>query len=198
MQKAVLVAYGEYNNEYHFCKDDYIVAIDGGYSYLKKQKIKPNLFIGDNDSNKLAIDKNVKKIILPEEKDDTDSLYAIKTCLKLGFDRFELYGFLGKEFSHSLANIQVLLYLKKKRVEAKIIEKNKTYIILHNEKIKLKKDGKLTLLSLSNKSKVSLKNLKYPLKKSILSNDFPLGIDNEFIDKEAEITIHNGYVLLIY
>lgn len=45
---------------------------------------------------------------------------------------------------------------------------------------------------------VTLKNLKYELKNAILTSEFPLGVDNEYIDKSPFIEVKDGKILLIY
>ena len=112
-KKVVLIASGEYHNEYQYNPDDYIIAVDGGYDHLMKQGITPDLLIGDLDSIKSQIKPSQQLIKLPKEKDDTDSLYALKEAIKRGFNSFSLFGFLGNKFNHSLANIQCLMFLKK-------------------------------------------------------------------------------------
>jgi thiamine pyrophosphokinase len=199
-KKAVLIAAGEYNNEYQYNPDDYIIAIDGGYDHLINQGITPDLLIGDLDSIKAQIKPSQQLIKLPKEKDDTDSLYALKEAIKRGFNYFELYGFLGNKFNHSIANIQCLLYLKKEGFNGIIFNNNECYEILHNENKNFSnKLGYISVFSLSDSSIVTLKGLKYPLDKKELTSSFPLGIDNEFIiNKKASVEVHQGYVLIIY
>ena len=199
-KKAVLIAAGEYHNEYQYNPDDYIIAIDGGYDHLINQGIAPDLLIGDLDSIKSQIKPSQQLIKLPKEKDDTDSLFAIKEAINRGFNSFSLYGFLGNKFNHSLANIQCLMYLKKEGYNGVIYFDNECYEILNNEiKTFNKAIGNISIFSLSDSSIVTLKGLKYPLDKKELTSSFPLGIDNEFIiNKKASVEVHQGYVLIIY
>jgi thiamine pyrophosphokinase len=43
---------------------------------------------------------------------------------------------------------------------------------------------------------VYLKNLKYELHDALLTNDFPLGVSNEFIGKESSILVRSGTLLV--
>lgn len=199
MRKAILIASGEYNKEYSFCSKDYIVAIDGGYDYLLNQNIKPNLIIGDFDSLKATLPKSIETITLPTNKDDTDSLFAIKECLKRGFTDFELYGFLGNDIAHTLANLQTLHYLKNKNCNGKIFHKKQIIEILNNETKTIEKHHRyFSLFSITDMSIVTLKNCKYPLNKQTIKNIFPIGLHNEFIDKDVEIEIHSGICIIVY
>ena len=199
-RKVVLIAAGEYRNEYQYNPEDYIIAIDGGYDHLIKQGITPDLLIGDLDSLQSQIKPSQQLITLPKEKDDTDSLYALKEAIKRGFKDFELFGFLGNKFNHSLANIQSLMYLKKEGFNGVIYHNNECYELLHNEnKTFLNNIGYISIFSLSDSSIVTLKGLKYPLENKELTSFYPLGIDNEFIaNKKASVEVHQGYVLIIY
>lgn len=181
-------------------EDDFLIAADKGYLNCIKQNLDVDLLIGDFDSLKIVPD-NIEKIKLNEIKDDTDVFDALMEGIKRGYKSFILYGVIGGRFDHTFANIQILLFLKNKGYEAKIIDEDRTYIILENESIELpkKERGYLSVFSLSAISHgVTLKNLKYELKNAILTSEFPLGVDNEYIDKSPFIEVKDGKILLIY
>lgn len=181
-------------------EDDFLIAADKGYLNCLKQNLDVDLLIGDFDSLKIVPD-NIEKIKLNEIKDDTDVFDALMEGIKRGYKSFILYGVIGGRFDHTFANIQILLFLKNKGYEAKIIDEDRTYIILENESIELpkKERGYLSVFSLSAISNgVTLKNLKYELKNAILTSEFPLGVDNEYIDKSPFIEVKDGKILLIY
>jgi len=39
--------------------------------------------------------------------------------------------------------------------------------------------------------------MKYPLENAVLTNEFPIGIDNEFIGQPASISVKQGTLLVI-
>jgi len=45
---------------------------------------------------------------------------------------------------------------------------------------------------------VTLKGLQYTLENGSLSADYPLGVSNHFIGKEATVQVRNGTLLAIY
>ena len=68
-------------------EEDYVIAVDGGLSYCGILNVEPDLIIGDFDSmseqEKLAVEQLQQTVPekicrLPECKDDTDMLAAIK------------------------------------------------------------------------------------------------------------------------
>ena len=42
---------------------------------------------------------------------------------------------------------------------------------------------------------VTLRGLKYELTDAVVTNSFPIGVSNEFIGKEAAVTVRNGTLL---
>ena len=73
-------------------------------------------------------------------------------------------------------------------------------MIAENETVRFNRSntGMLSVFSLSEVSKgVSLRGLMYNMEGGVLTNDFPLGVSNEFIiDEEAEITVEDGTLLV--
>lgn len=200
MGNCIVVGAIDVNVKIEKHEDDFLIAADKGYLNCIKQNLDVDLLIGDFDSLKIVPD-NIEKIKLNEIKDDTDVFDALMEGIKRGYKSFILYGVIGGRFDHTFANIQILLFLKNKGYEAKIIDEDRTYIILENESIELpkKERGYLSVFSLSAISHgVTLKSLKYELKNAILTSEFPLGVDNEYIDKSPFIEVKDGKILLIY
>ena len=88
---------------------DYILAADGGLMHLRQLKMIPQGIIGDFDSLGY-IPRGAD--VFPVEKDDTDSMLAVRKGLELGYRNFELYGALdGPRLDHTIANLQTLYFL---------------------------------------------------------------------------------------
>ena len=80
-------------------EEDYVIAVDGGLGYCGILNVEPDLIIGDFDSmseqEKLAVEQLQQTVPekicrLPECKDDTDMLAAIKRGLELGYTDFRM------------------------------------------------------------------------------------------------------------
>ena len=112
-----IVGAGDFKDFFHN-KSDFIIAADGGYDYLKKINVTPDILLGDFDSIKSIPDPKQKKIKFKPEKDFTDIYAAIRFGIKSGCKIFHIYGALGKRFDHSLANIQLLAYLSQSKFKA--------------------------------------------------------------------------------
>lgn len=179
--------------------NDYIIACDNGLELVNRFNLKPDLLIGDFDSLDI-VPTEFKTIRLNPVKDTTDIYEGIIEGKKLGYKLFYLYGCLGNRIEHTLANIQIIYSLKKEGLEGFLIENDTILRIVHNEKVALPSSlfGYISVFSISENSILSLKNLKYELSEVTINNMFPIGIDNEFIGKEAIVDVKEGYILLIY
>lgn len=183
-----------------------VIALDGGLVFCAEQNIEPDMIVGDFDS--LPFDKQVllkkysKDIIhrLPCEKDDTDTLAAIKLAISKGFNTFTIWGGLGGRFSHSLANIQSLMFLKENGLQGELAGDNSRIFLIKDESVILPAQDKgfISVFSYSEMAEgVTLKNLKYEIEDAKLINSFPIGVSNEFVGREAEISVKNGILLVV-
>lgn len=189
--------------------DDYIIAVDAGMKYCKQAGLRPDLYIGDFDSlpdsfqdevNKIERDFPQKVVRLNPEKDDTDMLAAFKEGIKKGFKEFVVYAATGGRLDHTLANLQCLLYLKRHGAEGMLIDAQSRVFVIENETIMLPSwsKGIISVFSLGNQAQgVSLDGLKYPLSDATITNDFPVGISNEFIGQDVKITVKNGALAIM-
>ena len=95
MKRCVIVGGADINN-YEFirqtlCADDYVIFCDSGLKHLEQLQARPSLIVGDFDSHENPR-LDVETIILPCEKDDTDTVFSVKEAIKRGFDEFLLIG----------------------------------------------------------------------------------------------------------
>ena len=203
--KCIVIGAGDLTiGEIGVGEEDLIIAVDGGLSYCGVLGLEPDLILGDFDSVTEDEAKAVKvleqqipdRILrLPVEKDDTDMLAALKEGLKRGYKDFRIYAGTGGRFDHTLANIQCLLYLKNRDAVGYLVDGGGMMLVAKNESVQFRKglEGYLSLFSLVEASRgVSIKGMKYELDGAVISNDFPIGISNEFINKEATISVEDG------
>lgn len=67
--------------------------------------------------------------------------------------------------------------------------------VMKNEEVKLRDnlEGYFSLFCLGKEAKgVTIKGMKYELDNYTMTNDFPIGVSNEFIGKEASISVVDG------
>ncbi|MCD7807089.1 MAG: thiamine diphosphokinase [Lachnospiraceae bacterium] len=193
---------------YHKEKD-YVIAADGGLLYCGILGIEPNLVIGDFDSLDEELTGAVEELErtapervrrLPKEKDDTDMMAAVREGLALGYRRFYMYAACGGRLEHTLANIQIMKYLKNRNAEGFICDGGSMYLLVQEEEIALKEtlEGYINIFCMGDEALgVTVQNLKYEMKDVDLTDDFPLGISNEFIGKPATISVKQGTLLVM-
>ena len=203
--KCIVVCAGDLTlGEVPVSEDDFVIAVDGGLSYCGLLQLEPDLIIGDfdsvNDSEAEAVralEQEVPERILrlPCEKDDTDTIAALKEGLKRGYRDFRLYAATGGRFDHTFANIQCLLFLKAHDATGYLVDGAGMMFAIQNESVTFREtmEGTVSLFSMEKETRgVTIEGLKYTLKDAVVTNDFPIGISNEFIGEKATITVEDG------
>ena len=178
---------------------DFVIAADKGILNTQRFNLLPDLIVGDFDSLEYVPEgKNV--IQHPVMKDDTDLVLAVKIGFEQGYKNFIIYGCLGGDrLDHTFASIQTAAFIKEKGGNA-VFYDGDTCISLHqNETITFPptKQGIISVFSYTETAVVSEKNLLYELDKCEITQKHPIGVSNEFIGKQAEITVHSGSALII-
>lgn len=180
--------------------DSFIIAADGGLKALKSQGIAPDLVLGDFDSLGY-IPKGTNVLKFKSEKDYTDTFIAMEEGIKQGCKTFILYGCLGGRLDHTIANIQMLSYLAEHNARGFLIGDTSATVI-KNTSLAFSPDNKgiISVFSINGKAAkgVTINGLKYEIKNTELSSEFPLGVSNEFTGKPAEITVTDGCLLIIW
>lgn len=184
------------------CQDDYVIAADGGLKTVKQEGIIPNLILGDFDS--LARPENDDNVLVfPVEKDDTDSMLAIREGLRLGYRSFVLYGASGgQRLDHTLANLQSLLFLARAGARGILYDNNFAWTVLENGTLVIPRAVDWQLLSVFSMGDraegLTISGVQYPAEDIILENAYPLAVSNHILAEKAVITLRKGTVLVGY
>ena len=181
-------------------KYDFIIAADNGYKTLKEANVKIDVAIGDFDSLGY-VPEDVEVIKLNVEKDDTDTMSAVRYALDNGAYVITLVGGIGGRFDHTIANLQTLSFILSNGVFGKIIhEDNEIIGLLPGEyNIKKRKGYSMSLFSMSDEvTGLCESGVKYPLDNVVLTNRFPLGVSNEIIKENAVISFESGIIFLCF
>lgn len=179
--------------------DDYIIAADGGLVHTEGLGLTPNGILGDFDSLGYVPEGSQ---VFPVEKDDTDAMLAVKKGLELGYKDFLLYGSLdGPRLDHSVANFQTLQYLADRGATGRLVGKTQIVTVVKDGKITFpaRNEGIVSVFCMGADARgVTIKGLKYALENGTLTAGFPLGVSNHFIGQDAEISVKDGSLLIIY
>ena len=179
--------------------DDFYIFCDSGLRHMGPLGIQANLIVGDFDSHPNP-HSNAETIILPCEKDDTDTVFAVKEAIKRGFEDFLLIGVVGARLDHTLGNVSILTMLHLHGKTAKIIDDYSEMEIVSNEPVFISDTyAYFSLLNISGTAKgVTIEKAKYPLENAEITCDYQYGISNEVLPgKQAKVAVREGMVLLI-
>lgn len=224
MSKCVLICAGDLlNTGFNIAPDDLVIACDAGALYCDVIGIKPTVIIGDFDSITpedyepleskasmvLSFDEALETplnmsdsilIRLPVEKDDTDTLAALRYGLAKGYDEFHFYAGTGGLLDHTFSNIQCLAFLKENDAKGYIWDQDGMITLIKNESISFKKemDGRVSVFAFNGPARgVTIEGLYYEVKNCELSGSFPLGVSNSFVGKESTVSVEEGCLLVM-
>lgn len=179
--------------------EDLCIAADGGLRHLQQLGLEPDVILGDFDSLGYIPQKAT---VFPVEKDDTDAMLAVRHGLKMGCDRFVIYGALeGPRLDHTVANFQTLQFLADHGARGFLVGKTTAVTVVRDSTLTLPaaQEGILSVFCLgSDAHGVTLRGLQYPLEDGTLTAGFPLGVSNHFTGQAASVTVKKGSLLVLY
>ena len=203
MERCVIVGGADINN-YAFireklCADDYVIFCDSGLKHLENLQVQPSLIVGDFDSHENP-HLDVETIVLPCEKDDTDTVFAVKEAIKRGFDDFLLIGVVGARLDHTLGNVSILLYLDSLGKKGCIVDDYSEMEIISDKPVSVSdRYSFFSLLNITGCAKgITITSAKYPLVDGEITCEYQYGVSNEVLPGEnAVVTVNYGKLLLI-
>lgn len=180
-------------------ENDFFIFCDSGLKHMEALGVQPGLIVGDFDSHENP-HLDVETIVLPCEKDDTDTMFAVREALRREYEDFLLIGVIGARLDHTLANVSILLYLDSLGKKACIIDDYSRMEIISREPAFI--DDAYAFFSLLNISGVArgvtIENAKYPLQDAEIACEYQYAVSNEVLPgKTAKVTVKEGRLLLI-
>ncbi len=178
---------------YHLCADS-------GLHLAERLGCVPDLVLGDFDSLG-AVPESLPHMTVPVEKDDTDTLLAVRVALEKGFRDIRIYGAFGGRLDHTLANLQTLEFIRRQGAGGMLIGAGDiAYMLTDGEALVLprKENWSLSLFAWSEQCRdVSAAGVYYPLEHGDLTRSFPLGVSNQITAESAEIRCGSGMLLIL-
>ncbi|MBO4324290.1 MAG: thiamine diphosphokinase [Lachnospiraceae bacterium] len=204
MSRRCVIVGGAAIEQYEFVKSclrdgDFFVFCDSGLKHMDKLGAKADLIVGDFDSHENP-HLDTETIVLPCEKDDTDTVYAVKEAVKRGFSEFLLIGTVGGRLDHTLGNVSILLYLDSLGKKAQMIDDYSEMEIVSKEPAFIEdRYAYFSLLNITGLAEgVTIRNAKYPLEDASITCEYQYGVSNEPLPKKtAQVSVANGRLLLI-
>lgn len=203
MKRCVIVA-GADIRDYDLIRSylqpaDYFVYCDSGLAHMEALQAPADLIVGDFDSHPVP-DLPAETIVLPEEKDDTDTVYAVNEALARGFEEFLLVGATGGRLDHTLGNLSILLKLDTLGKRALIVDELSEIEVVSGAPASVPDSfAYFSLLSVNGCARgVTVSDAKYPLVNADIDCEYPYGISNEVAPGEiAVVRVREGRLLLI-
>ncbi len=211
-KRCVIVGAAEIHNyekiKTYFRNDDYYIYCDAGLKHQEALGVWPDLIIGDFDSYSKAemeqkyrhADDAPELIVLPCEKDDTDTVFAVKEAMRRGFTDFLLVGVIGQRLDHTLGNVSILYMLDEAGKQGRILDDYSEMQLVSGRPVRIDDTcAYFSLLNLSGQAEgVTITHAKYPLQDAVIHCDYQYGVSNEVLPGEtAEVTVARGKLLLI-
>lgn len=176
-----------------------VIAADGGLAHAKALGIRPDVILGDFDSLGY-VPENAR--VFPVEKDDTDSMLAVRMGLEKGCDRFVIYGGLdGTRVDHTVANFQTLQFLADRGIRGYLVGVTQIATVIQNETLEFPSDSRgyvSVFCSGAEAAGVTIQGLQYEMTGGRLTPGFPLGVSNRFVGQPAVISVEKGSLLVIW
>ena len=180
---------------------DFLIAADKGYEALRAAGIAPDLIMGDFDS--LGYTPEGENVLSHSPiKDDTDLMLAVRWAMARGWRRFVIYGALGgKRLDQTVASFQTLRFLAEHGATGRLVGDGWNVTLLQNAALRFPASaaGWLSVFVSGDTARgVTLRGLKYELTDAALTCAMPLGVSNEFLGKEARISVADGALFVLW
>jgi len=179
--------------------DDFLVVCDGGQRHLAGLRAVPDLIVGDFDSGTRP-ETETETLVLPREKDDTDTVFAAREAFRRGFRDFLLLGVAGGRLDHTLGNVYLLLWLDGHGCSARLLDDYSEMCIVSREAVEVEDScAFFSLLNIAGTARgIEITGAKYPLAGGEICSDYQYGISNEVLPGgKARISLREGSLLLI-
>ena len=183
-----------------FTKADFVIACDAGYIHAQRADIVPDVIIGDFDSYLGDLPGGVEIIRTKPEKDDTDTMMALKLAIRRGYRRIMLVGALGGRVDHMLANISLIAFAATKGADLQIVDGHHQIFAVRDGRRRVPRSSwrNISVFAFDTEcTGVTLRGMKYPLEGAVLTNTFALGVSNEFTEDIAEISVESGILIVV-
>ena len=178
---------------------EFIIACDRGWEYAGRLGIESDLIVGDFDSS-LPPKTGIAVKVLPTRKDDTDTMYAVRTALEKGCRKIAIACAFGGRLDHTIANLQSAAYVVSHGGECHLVgEDTEAFVFPASRKTFPRREGwSLSLFALSDVcSGVTIEGTKFDCEGVSMTNAFPLGVSNVWTSDEAVVSVESGIMMAV-
>ena len=198
MKRCLIIAGGDYA-PIRPGRGDFTLACDRGYAWCKREGIVPDLILGDFDSYTGELPAQIPVLHYPVEKDDTDTMLAVRWAGEQGFDAVRLCCCFGGRLDHLLSNVETLHYAAALGMEAEAEDENTYLRVLRpgSYTIPYRAGRSLSLIALTERvTGLTIRGAKYEVENAVLRKPTTLGQSNAFVTDVA-LTFESGMLALV-
>ena len=102
----------------------------------------------------------------------------------------------GKRLDHTLANLQTLLFLRRRGARGYLYDDDFVWTVIENESLTVEKTvewGLLSAFCLGDRAEgIDETGFQYPLSDAVLTPEFPLGVSNHIMEPTATVRVRKG------
>jgi thiamine pyrophosphokinase len=173
-----------------------IICCDGAANELIAFGLKPSVIIGDMDSISSENKEKYNDIIVQiADQETNDQTKAIDWAVKNGMTEVVILGATGKREDHTIGNISLLCDYARK-IKVCCVGNNGIFIpVLQSTEFKSHKGQQISIFSLKPQTKITSKNLKYPLNELTLKSWW-MGTLNESLGENFSLSFKNGELIV--
>ena len=179
--------------------DDRFIYCDSGLRHMEELGRRPDLVVGDFDSHDVP-ELDCETIVLPREKDDTDTSYAVKQAIERECSELLLVGAAGNRQDHTLVNLYLLFLLDSHHIKAVLADDYSLMEVVSEEPVCIDDSCcYFSLLNMTGRAEgVTIRDAKYPLDNGSIGCEEQYATSNEVLPgKKACISVARGRLLLI-
>ncbi|PTQ52964.1 MAG: thiamine pyrophosphokinase [Hydrogenibacillus schlegelii] len=181
-----------------------VIGADEGALWLLERGFSLDRAVGDFDTaGEAGLERlraaGVPCLVLPAEKDETDTEFAYGEAKRLGARRVVLYGALGDRFDHSLSNVQLLYRIARDGLAGFVAgPAHRIYLFGPGEHRLRSRFPFVSLIPFSPEVRgVVLEGFRYALRGETLSWGMGRGVSNEPAAPEGIIRLEAGWLLVV-
>lgn len=181
-----------------------VVAADSGMDHALGLGVDVDVLVGDLDSvSGRGLDRaraaGVRVAEHPSEKDETDLELAVREVLTAGARRLTVVGGHGGRLDHLLANVALLASPALAGVEVRALMGPAAVSVVRSRTVLTGRPGEVVslLALLGDAGGVTTTGLRYALRGERLSAGSPRGVSNQFLVREAVVTIGSGTLVAV-
>ncbi len=194
---ALIISGGDYapvsGRDYGF-----VVACDRGWLHAQRMGIRPGLILGDFDSAPVP-EGDIPVEIHPRQKDDTDTMLAVKKALAQGCGEITVACAFGGRLDHAFANIQAGAYAAERGAAVRLCGEDTEAWIFRDRSLAFPRRAgySFSVFSLTDTCSATIAGAEYECRDLAIRNTFPVGVSNEWKEEQITVTAGGGILMVM-